>query len=115
MRPELVSVIVLVLMFVIATTMPVNLGALALVAAFLVGTIAVGRAVDLLRAGDPPLGDGRAVRRSDRRAARHAVRPTVRGAAAADSGTTDEPVRARRERPAPRGPRTWSRRPTRGR
>ena len=43
MRPEIISIIVLVLMFVIGTTMPVNLGVLALVAAFLVGTLASRR------------------------------------------------------------------------
>jgi dicarboxylate carrier protein MatC len=42
MGPEILSIVVLVHMFVIATTMPVNLGALSFVAAFFVGTIAVG-------------------------------------------------------------------------
>ena len=56
MGPEILSIIVLVLMFVIATTMPVNLGALALVAAFFVGTIAVGLSVDEIILGVP--GDG---------------------------------------------------------
>ncbi len=56
MRPEILSIIVLVLLFVIATTMPVNLGALALVAAFFVGTIAVGLSVDEIILGVP--GDG---------------------------------------------------------
>ena len=56
MDPELLSIIVLVLLFVIATTMPVNLGALALVAAFFVGTIAVGLSVDEIILGVP--GDG---------------------------------------------------------
>jgi di/tricarboxylate transporter len=56
MRPEIVSIVVLVLMFVIATTMPVNLGVLALVAAVLVGTIAVGISLDEVILGVP--GDG---------------------------------------------------------
>jgi hypothetical protein len=46
MGPELVTIIVLVLMFVIATTMPVNLGALAFLAAFLVGTLTLGLSPD---------------------------------------------------------------------
>ena len=56
MGPEILSIIILVLLFVIATTMPVNLGALALVAAFFVGTIAVGLSVDEIILGVP--GDG---------------------------------------------------------
>ena len=56
MRPEIISIIVLVLMFVIGTTMPVNLGVLALVAAFLVGTLAVGLSIDEIILGVP--GDG---------------------------------------------------------
>jgi di/tricarboxylate transporter len=56
MGPEILSIIVLVLLFVIATTMPVNLGALSLVAAFFVGTIAVGLSVDEIILGVP--GDG---------------------------------------------------------
>lgn len=56
MGPEILSIIVLVLLFVIATTMPVNLGALALVGAFFVGTIAVGLSVDEIILGVP--GDG---------------------------------------------------------
>lgn len=46
MGPELVTIIVLVAMFLIATTLPVNLGALALVAAFLVGTLTLGLSTD---------------------------------------------------------------------
>lgn len=56
MSPEILSIIVLVLLFVIATTLPVNLGALALAAAFFVGTIAVGLSVDEIILGVP--GDG---------------------------------------------------------
>ena len=56
MRPEIISIIVLVLMFVIGTTMPVNLGVLALVASFLVGTLAVGLSIDEIILGVP--GDG---------------------------------------------------------
>ena len=41
MSTELLTILVLMAMFVIATTMPVNLGALALMAAFVVGTLAV--------------------------------------------------------------------------
>ncbi|MFI6497333.1 SLC13 family permease [Nonomuraea typhae] len=42
MSAELLSILALVLMFVVATAFPVNLGALALVGAFLVGTLAAG-------------------------------------------------------------------------
>jgi Dicarboxylate carrier protein MatC N-terminus len=56
MGPEILSIVVLVHMFVIATTMPVNLGALSFVAAFFVGTIAVGLSVDEIILGVP--GDG---------------------------------------------------------
>jgi di/tricarboxylate transporter len=56
MGPEILSIIVLVFLFVIATTLPVNLGALALAAAFFVGTIAVGLSVDEIILGVP--GDG---------------------------------------------------------
>ncbi len=53
MSAEVVSIIVLVLMFVIATALPVNLGALALIAAFLVGTIALDLTADDVIAGFP--------------------------------------------------------------
>jgi len=56
MSPEILSIIVLILLFVIATTLPVNLGALALAAAFFVGTIAVGLSIDEIILGVP--GDG---------------------------------------------------------
>lgn len=46
MRPELVTIVVLAVIFLISTTMPVNLGAVALVAAFLVGTLTVGLSTD---------------------------------------------------------------------
>jgi Na+/H+ antiporter NhaD/arsenite permease-like protein len=42
MSPELISILALVAMFVIATILPVNLGALALVGAFFVGTLVAG-------------------------------------------------------------------------
>jgi di/tricarboxylate transporter len=42
MSPEIISIIALAVMFVVATIFPVNMGALAFVAAFLVGTLAVG-------------------------------------------------------------------------
>jgi di/tricarboxylate transporter len=43
---ELISIFALVAMFVVATIVPVNLGALALVGAFLVGTLAAGMSTD---------------------------------------------------------------------
>jgi len=39
MSPELVSILVLIAMFVAATVLPVNMGVLAFVAAFVVGTV----------------------------------------------------------------------------
>ncbi|MEV4470809.1 SLC13 family permease [Nonomuraea sp. NPDC049504] len=46
MSAELLSILALILMFVVATMFPVNLGALALVGAFLVGTLAAGMSTD---------------------------------------------------------------------
>ncbi|WP_433443937.1 SLC13 family permease [Nonomuraea sp. CA-141351] len=46
MSAELLSILALIVMFVIATVFPVNLGALALVGAFLVGTLAAGMSAD---------------------------------------------------------------------
>jgi di/tricarboxylate transporter len=53
---EIVSVVVLVLLFVLATTLPISLGTLAFVAAFGVGTLVVGLSVDEIVLGVP--GDG---------------------------------------------------------
>jgi vacuolar-type H+-ATPase subunit I/STV1 len=44
--PELVSILALVIMFVIGTVLPINLGALALAGAFLVGTLVAGMSED---------------------------------------------------------------------
>ncbi|WP_433510032.1 SLC13 family permease [Nonomuraea sp. CA-143628] len=46
MSAEILSILALIVMFVIATFFPVNLGALALVGAFLVGTLAAGMSTD---------------------------------------------------------------------
>ncbi|MEO3868673.1 SLC13 family permease [Nonomuraea sp. B12E4] len=46
MSAELLSILALIAMFVVATFFPVNLGALALVGAFLVGTLAAGMSTD---------------------------------------------------------------------
>ncbi|WP_285773829.1 SLC13 family permease [Microtetraspora sp. NBRC 13810] len=46
MSAELISILALVAMFVVATVLPVNLGALAFVGAFLVGTLAAGMSTD---------------------------------------------------------------------
>ncbi|MEU6712094.1 SLC13 family permease [Nonomuraea sp. NPDC046802] len=46
MSAELLSILALIVMFVVATVFPVNLGALALVGAFLVGTLAAGMSTD---------------------------------------------------------------------
>jgi di/tricarboxylate transporter len=51
--PELVSIYALVAMFVIATVLPVNMGALALVAAFLVGTLVADLSTDDILGGFP--------------------------------------------------------------
>jgi Na+/H+ antiporter NhaD/arsenite permease-like protein len=48
MSPELISILVLVAMFVIATVLPVNLGALALVGAFFVGTLVADMETDTI-------------------------------------------------------------------
>ena len=134
MTPVIVSIVVLVAIFVIATVLPINLGALGFVAAAGVGVLVVGmslddvlaefpgdlflillgltylfavahqngtvdllvrwsmrlvrghlvgRAVDLLHAVRGVLGDRRAVRGRDRRAAGDALRPPLRGGPAA--------------------------------
>ncbi|MFG1704327.1 SLC13 family permease [Nonomuraea sp. M3C6] len=46
MSAELLSILALIAMFLVATVFPVNLGALALVGAFLVGTLAAGMSTD---------------------------------------------------------------------
>jgi di/tricarboxylate transporter len=53
MSPEIVSILALVVMFVIATLLPVNMGALAFVAAFAVGTLSLGMSTDDIIAGFP--------------------------------------------------------------
>jgi di/tricarboxylate transporter len=51
--PEIVSILALVAIFAVATVLPINMGALAFVAAFLVGTLAVGMTTDDIIAGFP--------------------------------------------------------------
>jgi di/tricarboxylate transporter len=51
--PEIVSILALVAIFAVATVLPINMGALAFVAAFLVGTLSVGMATDDIIAGFP--------------------------------------------------------------
>ena len=53
MSIELISILVLVVIFVIATTLPINMGALAFAAAFLVGVFAAGLSADDIFAGFP--------------------------------------------------------------
>ena len=53
MSPEIVSILALVVIFAIATVLPINMGALAFVAAFLVGTLSVGLSTDDILAGFP--------------------------------------------------------------
>lgn len=53
MTPQLISIYMLVAMFVIATVLPVNMGVLAFVGAFLVGTLAAGEASKEIIAGFP--------------------------------------------------------------
>jgi di/tricarboxylate transporter len=50
---EIVSIIALVVIFAIATVLPINMGALAFVAAFVVGTLSVGLTSDEVLAGFP--------------------------------------------------------------
>jgi Na+/H+ antiporter NhaD/arsenite permease-like protein len=51
--PEIVSIIALVVIFAIATILPINMGALAFVAAFIVGTLSVGLTTDEILGGFP--------------------------------------------------------------
>jgi di/tricarboxylate transporter len=51
--PEIVTIIALIVIFAIATFLPINMGALAFVAAFLVGTLSVGMSTDDILAGFP--------------------------------------------------------------
>src|ERR1700754_680353 len=53
MSTELIPILALVIMFIIATVLPVNMGALGFVAAFLVGTLAVGMSTDDIIGGFP--------------------------------------------------------------
>ncbi|ANY08048.1 SLC13 family permease [Pseudonocardia sp. HH130630-07] len=53
MGPEIVSIVVLMVMFVIATTMPVNMGALGLVAAVAVGSGMLGLSIEEVILGVP--------------------------------------------------------------
>jgi Na+/H+ antiporter NhaD/arsenite permease-like protein len=51
--PEIVTIIALVVIFAIATFFPINMGALAFVAAFLVGTLSVGMDAEEILGGFP--------------------------------------------------------------
>jgi di/tricarboxylate transporter len=51
--PELLSILALALMFVIATIVPVNMGVLAFVGAFLVGTLVAGQSTEDIAGGFP--------------------------------------------------------------
>jgi di/tricarboxylate transporter len=51
--PEIVTIIALVVIFAIATFLPINMGALAFVAAFVVGTLSVGLATEEIIGGFP--------------------------------------------------------------
>ncbi|MDK3258804.1 SLC13 family permease [Blastococcus capsensis] len=53
MSPEIVTIIALVVIFAIATFLPINMGALAFVAAFVVGTLSVGLSTDDILTGFP--------------------------------------------------------------
>src|SRR5215207_7124324 len=50
---ELIPILALVAMFAAATLLPINMGTLGFVAAFLVGTVAVGMSTDDIIAGFP--------------------------------------------------------------
>src|ERR687893_2961322 len=53
MSPELVSIYALCAMFVVATVLPINMGVLAFVGAFLVGTLVAGRSASAIVANFP--------------------------------------------------------------
>ncbi|MGY1809692.1 SLC13 family permease [Blastococcus sp. SYSU D00669] len=53
MSPEIVTILALVVIFAIASFLPINMGALAFVAAFLVGTLSVGLSTEDILAGFP--------------------------------------------------------------
>lgn len=53
MSIELLSIVVLIVMFVVATALPINLGALAFVASFVVGTVVAGLSPDDVFGGFP--------------------------------------------------------------
>jgi di/tricarboxylate transporter len=53
MSPEIISIIVLVIMFVVGTVLPINLGVMGFVAAFLVGTTVGGLSADNIFDGFP--------------------------------------------------------------
>ena len=53
MPTELIPILALVVMFMAATVLPVNMGALGFVAAFAVGTVAVGMDADQIIGGFP--------------------------------------------------------------
>ncbi|GGL04213.1 hypothetical protein GCM10007382_25060 [Salinibacterium xinjiangense] len=53
MSPEVISIIALAAMFILATIFPINMGALAFVGAFLVGTLAVGMTTTEILDGFP--------------------------------------------------------------
>ncbi|MCW2580733.1 MAG: Dicarboxylate carrier MatC domain protein [Blastococcus sp.] len=53
MSPEIVTILALVVTFAIATFLPINMGALAFVAAFVVGTLSVGLTSDEILGGFP--------------------------------------------------------------
>ena len=53
MSPEIVTIIALVVIFAIATFLPINMGALAFVAAFVVGTLSVDLTTDEILGGFP--------------------------------------------------------------
>ncbi|MEV4645057.1 SLC13 family permease [Saccharopolyspora sp. NPDC049357] len=53
MEPQVLSIIVLVLMFAVGTALPINMGVLAFVAAFILGTLSLGMTTDQIIAGFP--------------------------------------------------------------
>ena len=53
MSPQLVAILGLVVMFVVATALPINMGAVAFALAFLVGSVFVGMSANQIIAGFP--------------------------------------------------------------
>ena len=77
MPTELIPILALAVMFIAATVLPVNMGALGFVAAFFVGTVAVGMDADQIIGGLGVAGAGGPA--GDEGCATQAVREVLAG------------------------------------